>query len=264
VTENSKIVFFDIDGTLWDSSNIIPQSAKEAIKRLQENGHRAYINSGRTRGFIRSRELLDIGFDGIVCGCGTMIEMGSDIKYLYEIPKPQVEETLNVLRKNDVHAILEGRRYLYFDVDYFKSQKKGEKILNDMCEDARSIDEEWGRWEISKMSCVMTSEESLQNLRSALSSDYTFMTHSMEISELVPIGFNKGTGIQKVCELTGTDISDTFAFGDSINDVDMMRTAGVSIAMGNGTDEIKRMCDMVTDSLYDDGIYNACKKIGLI
>ena len=67
-------IFFDIDGTLWDRDNNIPQSTKEAIHQLQENGHQTFLCSGRTRVFINSEELLGMGFDGIVCGCGTFIE----------------------------------------------------------------------------------------------------------------------------------------------------------------------------------------------
>ena len=66
-------IFFDIDGTLWDRDNNIPQSTKEAIHQLQENGHQTFLCSGRTRVFINSEELLGMGFDGIVCGCGTFI-----------------------------------------------------------------------------------------------------------------------------------------------------------------------------------------------
>ena len=67
-------IFFDIDGTLWDRDNNIPQSTKEAIHQLQENGHQTFLCRGRTRVFINSEELLGMGFDGIVCGCGTFIE----------------------------------------------------------------------------------------------------------------------------------------------------------------------------------------------
>lgn len=54
-------IFFDIDGTLWDRDNNIPQSTKEAIHQLQENGHQTFLCSGRTRVFINSEELLGMG-----------------------------------------------------------------------------------------------------------------------------------------------------------------------------------------------------------
>ena len=65
-----KLLFFDIDGTLWDFHNVIPVSTVRAVHQARANGHLAFINSGRSRAFINSQELLGIGFDGIVSGCG--------------------------------------------------------------------------------------------------------------------------------------------------------------------------------------------------
>ena len=69
-----KILFFDIDGTLWTMDGHIPESTREAIRKVRENGHLVFINSGRTRGYIRDPKLFSLGLDGIVSGCGTMIE----------------------------------------------------------------------------------------------------------------------------------------------------------------------------------------------
>ena len=74
-------VFFDIDGTLLDEHMQIPKSAITAIRKLRDNGDFAFLCSGRTRVNIYTKELLeDIGFDGIIAGCGTHIEYhGSDV-----------------------------------------------------------------------------------------------------------------------------------------------------------------------------------------
>ena len=80
-----KAVFFDIDGTLWNEKNEIPPSAIKAIRRLREKGNLAFLCSGRCRAHIRSRELLGIGFDGIVSGCGTMIEYAGETVFYKRI-----------------------------------------------------------------------------------------------------------------------------------------------------------------------------------
>lgn len=71
---NRKAAFFDIDGTIWDKDNRIPDSTKEAIRKIRENGSLAFLCSGRCRSYIQNPELLGIGFDGVVSGCGTMVE----------------------------------------------------------------------------------------------------------------------------------------------------------------------------------------------
>ena len=64
--------------------------------------------------------------------------------------------------------------------------------------------------------------------------------------------------------MLGIDPKASVAFGDSANDTEMITAAGCGVVMGNGSDGIKALADYVTDSIYDDGIYNACVKLGLI
>ena len=90
------------------------------------------------------------------------------------------------------------------------------------------------------------------------------MIHNADVVEMVPKGFNKGTGIEKVCELLSEDVKNTFAFGDSINDMEMIQTAGTGIAMGRCADEIANIADFVTTHLEDDGIWNALKRYELL
>ena len=65
-------------------------------------------------------------------------------------------------------------------------------------------------------------------------------------------------------EKYGISPEECIAFGDEYNDIEMLKRVGCGIAMGNGTDDAKGVADYVTDTLHDDGIYNACKHFGLI
>ncbi len=69
-----KLLFFDIDGTILSEGEkrYIPDSAVEAVHKLQQNGHLCFINSGRSWSEINDN-IIDLGFDGFVCGCGTFI-----------------------------------------------------------------------------------------------------------------------------------------------------------------------------------------------
>ena len=87
----SKLVFFDIDGTIWDDNMLIPDTTVEAIRKLRANGHKAFLCSGRARASITAQNLLDIGFDAIIATYSTYIEI--HIKFLYEILLS--EETVN-------------------------------------------------------------------------------------------------------------------------------------------------------------------------
>lgn len=258
-----KALFFDIDGTLWDYHNQIPVSTIKAIQEVRRRGHLAFLCSGRTRAFIRDPKLLDIGFDGIVSGCGTMIEYEGKTLFYHQVEADLVEYTVRTVRSCGFRPILEGKTYLYMDDSEFAKDSYGRKLKAELGERLRTINGEWGRWEISKLACA-TENADRETCFAALEEYYDYMIHNEAVVEMVPKGFHKGAGIRRVCELLGLDISDTFAFGDSVNDIGMLRDAGIGVAMGNGCDAVTELADYVTTPMIEDGIWNACRHFRLI
>jgi len=92
-----KAVFFDIDGTLWDNHMQIPKSTVTSIKRLRENGHYAFLCSGRSRAAIQAEELLlGIGFDGILAACGTHVEYQGKLIYERNLSEKELDELFSI------------------------------------------------------------------------------------------------------------------------------------------------------------------------
>jgi hypothetical protein len=256
-------VFFDIDGTLWDKENFIPESTKEAIRLLHENGHLSFICSGRTRAFVSNEELLGMGFDGILCGCGTHVEYrGEDLVY-HKIDRKLMEKSVEMFYEYDMPMVLEGRYILYMDPEIISRDAYGRHLLEELKDRTMPILNNQNHWEASKFS-VLIGGTNYKEVIEALGEDYDFLIHGDVAMEVVPKGYSKATGIAAICEKLGIDPKDTYAFGDSSNDIDMLDYAGVGVAMGNGTDEAKAHADYVTDDLHNDGIYNALKHFKLI
>ena len=74
----------------------------------------------------------------------------------------------------------------------------------------------------------------------------------------------KANAIQHLLAYLGADVKDTIAFGDAKVDIPMLEYCAYGVAMGSGGEEIKAMADLVTDSVDEDGLYNAFVKLGLI
>ncbi|MCD7736768.1 MAG: Cof-type HAD-IIB family hydrolase [Lachnospiraceae bacterium] len=258
-----KALFFDIDGTILDFKNFIPDSTREALRLLRANGHLTFLCSGRTRAFIQNPRLLALGFDGIVSGCGTAVEYRGKRLFYQRIERELAIHTVETVRSYGFRPILEGWEYLYLDEADFASDIYGRKLIREMGEKLLPIKDCWGEWEISKLSCTTDHADS-ESCFAALGGYYDLLIHNAEVVEMVPKGFHKGIGIEKVCERLGIDTADTFAFGDSVNDLGMFATAGTAIAMGNGSEAAKTAATYVTGSLYQDGIWNACKYYNLI
>ncbi len=261
--QKKKAVFFDIDGTIWDFNRRIPASTIRAVHALRENGHLAFLCTGRCRAHVCDPRLLGIGFDGIVCACGTMAEYKGETLFYNRLDNALVERVIRVMRRYDVLPLLEGRVDVYFDEEEFRWHDFAERLREETEGHVRSIAENWGRWEVSKFTCVMEHADR-KAFMDELSDAFDFIVHNESIAELIPKGFDKGTGIAKVCEFLGMDISDTYAFGDSANDLGMLRRAGTAIVMGDGAAVAKAEADYVTAPLADDGIWKACRHFGLI
>ena len=261
--EGKKVVFFDIDGTIWDYRNYIPESTVRAIRALRAKGNYAFICSGRCRSYIQNPKLFELGFDGVVSGCGTMIEQGDEVVLYKELDAGLVDSTLKTVRSFGMKPILEGREYLYMDYEDFKDDLYGQKLMKEMGSRLKSINGYEGRWKCSKLSCE-TGGSDIEACYEVLKEDFDFIIHTSRVVEMVPKGFSKATGMQRLTELTGCRIEDSFAFGDGENDIEMIEAAGVGIAMGNGNEHVRAVADYVTAALEDDGIYKACEHFGLI
>jgi hypothetical protein len=258
-----RAVFFDIDGTLLDFQNWIPESTVRAIRALRANGHYAFLCSGRARSYIQNPSLLGIGFDGVVAACGTHVELGEQMLYEYLIDRELAEYTVKTVRTYGFRPILEGPKHLYMDDVDFGHEPYGKKLKRDMGEMILPITGLEGQWKMNKLSCA-TDHADLEGCFAALQEHYTYLVHTPEVVELVPKGHTKATGMQHVCEALGISREDTVAFGDSVNDLDMLSYAGVGVAMGNGSEEAKAAADMVTDKLEEHGILHGLEQLGLL
>ena len=257
-----KAVFFDIDGTLCDREMKISDSTKEAIRLLKKNGTYVFLCTGRTLSYIVNEELLSLEFDGLVAGCGTWVSFGEE-ELVYEMIEPGLmKHLLEVLEEYGLPVILEGKYDQYLEEEEFLDDPILPLLKRDTANGVVSIHEHDMKWEASKCSAVIKDRDYVKALEE-ISPWFEFLFHGDEFVEIVPRGFSKATGIQAVCQRLGILHENTYAFGDSTNDLEMLKYVAHGIAMGNGMEEAKEVADYVTDDIHQDGIYNACKHFAL-
>lgn len=259
-----KMIFFDIDGTIWDEHMQIPDSAAAAIRRLKENGHKTFICSGRARGNIRSKQLLELGFDGIIAACGNHVEMDGVILYEKVLPPELVERSIHLLRECHMPVVLEGPEYHWVDEKGLEKDPYVLYLFQEMGNTALPLRGYTNDIRINKFSADILPDTDYARVRRELENEFDFLEHDGQVVEFVPKGTSKATGIEWVCRSLGVDINDTYAIGDSVNDLDMLQFVGHSIAMGNGTEPVRQAAEYVTSDIHEDGVYRAMEHYGLI
>ena len=260
------LLFFDIDGTIFDDSRHLPESVLPAMKAARRNGHRIIINTGRTLCNLDYR-LDDFPLDGWIMGCGTRIIYHGETLQSMEYSPEESLRLRNLFLELRIPAVWECDTAMYFDpsgashrtIQGFREWAEERGI----CRDITGDDPEF---RAVKMFCFSGAEGIAEMTKKTAEAGmpYTAINRWPEGWELVPAGYSKGKGIDILRKKLDADLKDCFAFGDSRNDLTMFEHAGCSIAMGNAPDDVKAVCTWVTDLPENDGIEKAMKHFSLI
>lgn len=278
VKVEQKIIFLDVDGTLTEAgSNEPPESAVRAVRQAREEGHYVFLCTGRNYDMLSP--LLKYGFDGIIASSGGYIECQGKVIYDCPMTDKQKKRVLDVLKKNGVYRTVECMDGAYTDEEFKEflrshiQEGSNSELLRWREQTEKSLHilpmKEYKEQPVYKIVVACASEEQLLEPRSVLFPDFEFCIQDRDVGgfvngEVVNKEFNKGKAIRKTCEYLHIPIYHSVAIGDSMNDKEMMMTAGLSICMGNGSRELKRISDDVCPSVGEDGIRTAFLRHHLI
>lgn len=258
------IICFDIDGTILDDqTGKVSEITKEAINQARGNGHYTFINTGRSFSEI-DPALLTLGFDGVICGCGTYITYKDDILLAERIEGQKAEWIINTLSECKIDAMLEGEKYFYISKTI-----RNPKLIAVKDYFGEEVNKNFRYWEeqepvFQKMSILLNPESDLEKFREKCGGDYAFIRRSRNFHEVIPTGFSKATGIEYLMKYLGVAKEHTVAIGDSTNDLAMLEFSGISIAMGNSADEVKEKVTYVTKSVKEEGVAFGLQHFGFI
>lgn len=262
---NKKILFFDIDGTLITKETYkMPNSTRRALRKAKENGHLVYINTGRVYSIV-DPYIRDIGFDGYVCGCGTYIQSGDKVLLAKEIEEQECKRIIDILRECKIDAVLEGKDDVYFEkkdslpIDFKRMKEHFEKRGFGIRKDWDSVS-----LQFDKFFAMANRESNIQGFYKGLEQKYEIIDRENDCFEVVPKGYSKGTGIEILLQYHNIPLENSFAFGDSSNDLPMLEYVANSIAMGDSDSSVYDAATFITKNVQDDGIEYALEHFGII
>lgn len=260
----TKLIFFDIDGTLLDEETFtVPKSTLSAIKQAQSHGHLCFINTGRPISTI-DKVITDIPFDGYVCGCGTYIEYHGKPIFHIEIPEKLQKEVIQQSYDCHIDTVLEGREGVYFPTQPFHPF-----VIN---VEKRYINEGFsvkkynreGIVPFDKYASWYNEKSDVKKFKERLGNYFDFIQRDVDFLEIIPTGHSKATGIQRLADYLNIPVENAISIGDSTNDLSMLEFTKESVAMGNSNPLLFDVVTYITTDIRDNGIYNALKHFKII
>lgn len=262
IKEQIRAAFFDIDGTLAEMrSHAIPDSTREAIRRLREKGIFCILSTGRHPLEVEEENILPgLSFDGGIWLTGQYCELHGKCICQNCFTGKQLAVLKEFLERRGRSCIFLEKDAMYCNLVDERIRKEQEKIgtavppvrdLNGL--ETRQI-----------LQAVPYIDEEEERELTALLPECKLTRWGEGVVDFLPPGGGKEQGILAVCEALGITPAQVIAFGDAENDIAMLHLVGIGVAMGNGGPGAKEAADYVTDRIEEDGIWKALVKFGII
>lgn len=258
-----KIAFVDIDGTILNypsGLNIPTQNCLDAFRKFRELGNLLIIATSRSK---LPDGLTKEMFDGYVFSNGQYIEYHNQILLNNCFTKEQILFQKNIFEKYDAGSFYSGV------LGQWIGPHRKDLAIDHMVHfglDITKVDELFLPFDIDQIQCTASTAafdnaDNMWQAKAELPQDWIIHAYddaSIRMDVHLP-GVTKGSSCVFLTEYAGLKQEDSYAFGDGMNDIEMLELVGHGIAMGNSTEEVKRSADYVTDSVDNDGLANAFK-----
>ncbi|WBW98797.1 Cof-type HAD-IIB family hydrolase [Oceanirhabdus sp. W0125-5] len=270
-----KMICLDMDGTLLTSDKRISEKNKEYLRRIKDRGVIIAVCTGRL--LISAKyfaNLIGEEVDVIASNGALVIDKNDNEIYESHLGYENGICALEIMKNNNIYPHFYSRDTVYTEKMAYSSifyQKYNEAAGNDKYKVKFNMVKNWDETlrvnENKIMKAVGMSEDInlIRKIRSQLSENSNMevvYSHNKNF-EVMKKGVSKGNSIGILAAHYGISRDEIVAFGDSNNDVSMLKYAGLGVAMGNGTKEIKENSDFITLSNDEDGVAHGIEKIFL-
>lgn len=276
----SKLIFLDIDGTILPPRQRPSRVTVEAIRAARSNGHKVFLSTGRVETGVVDH-VRTIGFDGgIYSAGGRAVVNGAEILNR-PTPIELVQQIIDVMESGEFVYTLEAADGIYIVKDGTLSPIDMEQFdvireLYSILEERRHSQKPKWAAELRKRSVYkidfLTESKAQADLlgeqlgRAAKVVRFDTLASDMPLTfgEVSDWSINKGMALECVCRYLDVEPADCIAFGDSMNDAEILQAAGIGVAMANSEAGVKEIADQVCESCDENGIAKTLARMGLI
>lgn len=277
-----KLIATDLDGTLLNSRKEISKENITAIKYAESNGIKVIIATGRSY-FDAHSICKRAGISTYIIGSnGASIHtpLGDQISSV-PMSKGDVQDIIHCLENHNlyyevytnkgIYTFPDKKEILYIELSK-ASPENPQLNISLLQKDLETLSAQFGYYSVDNYNNILERDEkhykiftlsfdevkrkagidsfiNMEHLSLVSSGDYNFEISSQHAS--------KGNSLEKLSSILGISPEDVMAIGDSYNDVSMLKTAGCGVAMGNANDEIKGLCNIITDTNDKNGVAKA-------
>ena len=262
-----KLILTDLDGTLLSHHRAVSPANLAALTRAAERGAEIVIATGRYYGGL-PRELRDLPFLRyfiLMNGAKVYDRQEDRVLYRAEIPMAEAEELFDYMWQQDatVDCYQNDRAYMdrrYFDrLDYYVPDQASRELvraIRERVEDFRTLVRAGGDT-VQKVQCYFPNLEVRERVMAHLEREFPHLVQTISMPANLEInhpGATKGAALLALCDAIGIDVKEAAAFGDGTNDLSMLQTAGVGVAMANAAPSVLAAADMVAPPCEEDGV----------
>lgn len=265
-----KLAALDMDGTLLNSDHETTPYTREVIHHAAEAGKIVALSTGRCLSELTEhfKSISDIRY--AICENGACVYDAKEKTCIRQITisREDAEFVLDLADKYDVNRqmFINNQSYLecrneedfkrFYIYDFVNVFRIGSVYVDDM----RALFLEYPE-NVEKINIYFTNEAEREAFCREMEGKDLLIAGSVGMGiEISPNGANKGEGLQALCDYLHLSMEQSMAVGDGGNDVDIMKVAGLAVAMGNAIEEVIELADVVTEDCDHDGAAKAIER----
>lgn len=256
---SEKVIFFDIDGTILDHNKEIPLSTRDTIKNLKNHGHHVAIATGRAPFMFEDlRRELDI--HSFVSFNGQYVVFEDEVIYENPLKKETLDHLLQFAEKENHPLVFMSEENMMSttgDHPLIEQSMGSLKIAQPRQNRDYYLDRNIYQ---TLLFCEIGEEERYSNQYSELK---LIRWHDVS-ADILPANGSKAEGIKQLAKRLNIKRENIYAFGDGLNDLEMIEYVGTGVVMGNAVPSLKEVADFITKPVDEDGIRYGVEKLGLL